>query len=226
MMKTAFGYSLPMVSPSILACERSNAINQASASKKYGVKMLHFDVMDGHFVAKKTSFYPRFVRSFKFNDFVKDVHLMVNHPLNKVPGYLEAGANIITFHLEAYKDEKEVLKTIKAIQRGGAKAGLSLKPGTPIDALKPYIDVIDLILLMSVEPGLGGQQFMPEAVTRAKGIRKMIEESHRDILLEIDGGINARTSPLVRPYVDIFVTGTHLFCHEDEFQERFDNLTR
>ncbi|MCQ2800027.1 MAG: ribulose-phosphate 3-epimerase [Bacilli bacterium] len=206
---------LPQVAPSVLACNRHNAILEAAETKDYGVKILHFDMMDGKFVPQKTSFHPGFVMSHHFDGFIKDVHLMVINPINRVDAYLEAGADVITFHLEAYKTKKAVMRTIEKIKAGGALAGLSIKPDTPVSALLPFMGMVDLILLMSVEPGMGGQKFMPESVQRAKDIRSLIRKEGRDIILEIDGGINAVTSKLVSSYVDIFVSGSYLFGHSD-----------
>lgn len=224
-MKKLRNINLPQVAPSVLACDRRNAMKEASSTKELGVKILHFDMMDGKFVPKKTSFHPGFVMSHYLDGFIKDVHLMVNNPSKRIEGYLDAGADIITFHLEAYEEDWEIIETIMKIKEGGALAGLSIKPNTPVEKLIPFLKFVDLVLLMSVEPGMGGQSFMPEAVKRAKKIRSLIEKTQRDIILEIDGGINAETAKLVRPYVDIFVSGTYLFGHDD-FEERMKALLK
>jgi len=224
-MKKIHDVLLPQVAPSVLACDRKKALIQASETKELGVKILHFDVMDGKFVSKKTSFHPGFVMSHYLDGFIKDVHLMVKNPLKRVPAFLEAGANIITFHLEAYKYPSKIKETIELIKQGGALAGLSIKPDTPVEALIPYLGMVDLVLLMSVEPGMGGQEFMPEAVNRAKAIKSLINKGKHDVILEIDGGINATTAKLVRSYIDIFVSGTYLFGHSD-FESRMQAILK
>ncbi len=176
------------ISPSLLAANFADLKEQLTALKQAGIKHLHIDVMDGHFVPA-ISFGTPFVKNLKTQyDFFLDVHLMVSEPLKQIPQFIDAGADGLTLHVEAGSQE-EILKALNLIKHSDLKAGISLKPATDIEALIPFKEQIDLILLMSVEPGAGGQKFMPDALTRAQKIRQLFPE----VELQIDGGINNDT---------------------------------
>lgn len=202
------------VAPSILSADFANLAQDCTPLLSKDNRMLHFDVMDGLFVPNISVGLP-VLRSLKaaLPDAIYDVHLMIQRPLEYVEEFAKAGADYITFHVEA---ESPIEETLEAIHHTGAKAGISLRPGTPVDALFPYLDAVDLILVMSVEPGFGGQAFMPEAPRRIAALRKEAERQGTALLLEVDGGINADTAPLcARAGVDILVAGNAVFKADD-----------
>lgn len=195
------------IAPSILAANSALLGTEAELLQKAGADFIHFDVMDGHFVPNIT-FGPKILKDMKkYTDLPFDVHLMVDEPERFVPWYADAGADIITFHLEATKNPETL---VKLIHQHKLKCGISIKPKTNIDTLKPLLGDIDLILVMSVEPGFGGQKFIPETPDKIRSIKKLI--GARNILVEVDGGINADTASLCRNAdADILVAGTSVF---------------
>jgi ribulose-phosphate 3-epimerase len=212
--------SYPAVAPSILTVPREK-IPEALAlveSCRAQAPFIHIDVMDGIFVPA-TSFTAEEVRKIASRPtLVADTHIMVAHPFASAVRYVEAGADIVTFHYEACPDEASRRATIAAIKKAGAYAGLSLKPETPVEALAPYLGAVDLILLMSVEPGKGGQPFLPASLGRLAALRAMADQLplEKRPLLEIDGGINDVTGPqAVAAGADILVAGSYLFGHPD-----------
>ena len=205
----------PCLSPSLLACQPSNTSEGIKGAESIGAPFIHIDVMDGKFV-KNVSFGVDFVREVHDkHHMLNDTHIMIEKPWEKVEDFLKAGSNIITFHLEACDDAKEVRETIKKIHDGGAYAGISIKPHTPVESLIPFISEVDLVLVMCVEPGWGGQKFIPETYERISLVKKMIKDSLSKALLEVDGGINDITGPKsIEAGADILVTGTYLFGDE------------
>ena len=197
------------IAPSILSANSAEFGVEVSALQKAKADIIHFDVMYGHFVPNIT-FGPKILKDMrKYTDLLFDVHLMVDNPYRFVPWYAEAGAGIITFHLEATPAPDKVLQLIHSY---GIKAGLSLKPNTDVSLLLPYLDDTDLILVMSVEPGFGGQKFIETSTQKIKHIRDMIKQ--RDILIEVDGGINPQTAKLcINAGADILVAGTSVFAN-------------
>lgn len=204
-----------IVAPSILSLDYANVSEQLKQLNESKAEWLHFDVMDGHFVPNLT-FGPDLLKGFKkCTDMVMDVHIMVEDPVFFTDVFLKAGADILTFHYEACKDEKEVRMICEKIHARHAKAGVSVKPGTPISVLDPLLDVIDVVLIMSVEPGFGGQSFMEDMLEKVRYIKKQIVEQNRSTLIEIDGGINADTAKLAKAAgVDVLVAGSYVFRND------------
>lgn len=204
-----------IVAPSILSLDYANVSEQLKQLNESKAEWMHFDVMDGHFVPNLT-FGPDLLKGFKkCTDMVMDVHIMVEDPAFFSDVFLKAGADILTFHYEACKDEKEVRMICEEIHACHAKAGVSVKPGTPISVLDPLLDVIDVVLIMSVEPGFGGQSFMEDMLDKVRYIKKQIAEQNRSTLIEIDGGINADTAKLAKAAgVDVLVAGSYVFRND------------
>ncbi len=199
------------IAPSILAADSAKFGSEAALLETAGADLIHFDVMDGHFVPNLT-FGPKILKDMKkHTDLMFDVHLMVCDPLRFIPWFADAGADIITFHIEAVENCREV---ISLIHRYGCKAGISLKPHTEVSAIAPFCDEVDLILVMSVEPGFGGQKFIESTPKKIKQIKDII--GNRPILTEVDGGINMQTAPIcIDAGADILVAGTAVFANGD-----------
>ncbi|MDL9947500.1 ribulose-phosphate 3-epimerase [Gordonia sp. ABSL11-1] len=205
-----------MIAPSILAADFANLAAEARAVAGPGVDRadwLHVDVMDAHFVPNLTLGLPVVESLLKATDIPIDCHLMIEDPGRWAPPYAEAGAYNVTFHAEATDDPTAVARDIRA---AGSKAGLSIKPGTPLD---PYLEILrdfDTLLIMSVEPGFGGQKFMPEVLAKARAIRTVIDNDDLRLLVEIDGGINADTiEEAAEAGIDCFVAGSAVYGAED-----------
>ena len=179
--------------------------------------MLHLDVMDGHFV-DNLSFGPAFASHIRKNSEIPlDVHLMVTNPSKFIEPFAKAGADLITIHLESEGDTHETLKQIK---KQKVKRGLSIRPNSDIMSIRPFLKEVDLVLLMSVNPGFGGQGFMPESIERIKQLRALIKESGKPIWLEVDGGINKDTiTKVVQAGADALVAGNAIFGNGDSHQQ-------
>ena len=215
-----------IISPSILGADFMNFDTEVQKMKNTGIKWMHFDVMDGHFV-KNTSLGDLFLERVKDqNDFVKDVHIMIENPLAAVEKYAKNGADYLTFHYEACKDDAEVFEVIDKIHEYGMKAGVSIKPGTAVEKIYPFLHSLDLVLIMSVEPGMGGQKFIDLSLNKISALRDKIDEEKVSVLISVDGGINDITGPDCRKVgVDILVAGQYLFGRDD-FKERYESLLK
>ncbi len=201
---------MAQVAPSILAADFANLAQDCLRATSKENPMLHFDVMDGVFVPNISIGIP-VLKSLKkaLPNHVYDVHLMIVRPDRYVNAFAEAGADYITLHVES---ESDVAATCRKIHAAGCKAGVSLRPGTPTDALKPYLAVVDKILVMSVEPGFGGQTFMPDAPERIRAIRRLADTQDHTIEIQVDGGINPQTAKLcLDAGADILVAGSAVF---------------
>lgn len=206
----------PMIAPSILSADFANLAAEAAAVSHDGATRadwLHVDVMDAHFVPNLTLGLPIVESLLKATDIPLDCHLMIENPDRWAPPYAEAGAHNVTFHAEATDNPIAVGRDIRA---AGAKAGLSIKPGTP---LQPYLEILrdfDTLLIMSVEPGFGGQSFIPDVLSKAREIRKFIHAEELKLLVEIDGGINAATiEQAAEAGIDCFVAGSAVYGADD-----------
>ena len=197
------------ISPSILSADFSQLGNEIKRLEQGGADMIHVDVMDGHFVPNLT-IGPTVIKSLrKYTNLPFDVHLMIDPVHRYIKDYSDAGADIITFHPEATENVLETINLIKSLNK---KVGISLNPKTEIKVAKEYLDKIDLVLIMSVYPGFGGQKFIDDVVQKIKDLDKIREESNLNFKIEIDGGINFKTSIIaIEAGVDILVSGTTIF---------------
>lgn len=204
-----------IIAPSILSLDYANVSEQLKELNESKAEWMHFDVMDGHFVPNLT-FGPDLLKGFKKAvDMVMDVHIMVDDPKTMAKVFINAGADIVTFHLEAVKDMEECIALCREIRQMGAKAGVSVNPATPIDALLPYLKEMDLVLIMSVVPGFGGQSFIADVLDKVKALRNEIDKHAYETLIEIDGGVNLETcKQCVEAGVDAVVAGSYVFKND------------
>lgn len=204
-----------IIAPSILSLDYANVSEQLKELNESKAEWMHFDVMDGHFVPNLT-FGPDLLKGFKKAvDMVMDVHIMVDDPQTMAKVFINAGADIVTFHLEAVKDIEECISLCREIRQMGAKAGVSVNPATSIDELLPYLKEMDLVLIMSVVPGFGGQSFIADVLDKVKALRNEIDKHAYQTLIEIDGGVNLETcKQCVEAGVDAVVAGSYVFKND------------
>jgi ribulose-phosphate 3-epimerase len=202
------------LAPSILAANFASLEVDINRMIQHRLEYLHYDIMDGHFVPNISFGVPVVASISKLFNVIHDVHLMIEKPRDFFDVFIKAGANIITFHYEVGNDVKTMLSWIDYLHLHNIKAGISIKPKTPVDVLEPLIKHIDVCLVMSVEPGFGGQMFLSSALNKIIWLRKKIDETKSKALIEVDGGINAETGKQCRVAgVDILVAGSYLFNH-------------
>lgn len=208
-----------IIAPSILSSDFANLETEIKRLEENGADWVHVDVMDGHFVPNLTIGAP-VVKAIKpVTKLPMDVHLMIENPAKYVKDFALAGADIITFHYEATKETTfEVINIIKSY---GVKVGISIKPKTPVSAIKPYLDMVDLVLIMTVEPGFGGQKFMEDCADKIIEVKAY---SNKDIIVEVDGGVNAQTSQHCKKCgADALVAGSYVF-NSDDMKEAIESL--
>ena len=198
------------IAPSILSADFAYLAQDCRDVLNAGADWLHVDVMDGDFVPNLSLGIPVLAGLSKAVDAFYDVHLMIRRPLEYIEAFARAGADFITFHLEA---DSDVEKTIEAIHAAGCKAAGSVKPATPVEEVFPYLDRLDMVLIMSVEPGFGGQKFMPQAVDKIAVLRERVGDG---LMIQVDGGVDANTAPLcTRAGADVLVAGSAVFGKKD-----------
>ncbi len=196
--------------PSILSADFARLAEEIAVVESAGVSMVHLDVMDGHFVPNITIGPPVIAKLRKYSRLVFDAHLMISEPNKYAEQFIEAGANHITFHIET---ANQPLKLIDKLHDLGCSAGICLNPETPVEAIKSVGPLCDMVLVMTVRPGFGGQEFMPEAAKKISRIREMVGP---DIRIEVDGGIDPKTTPIVVSYgADTLVAGNAIFAKKD-----------
>ena len=201
------------ISPSVLGADLMNLGNEIRRVEELGIGWLHLDHMDGHFVPN-ISFGPDFVRAMRRQtELFLDVHLMLSEPMKYIETYAKAGADLITVHVEADDDAETMLRAIAA---QGVKAGISIKPATPAKAIEPLLPLCDLVLVMTVEPGFGGQSLREDCIAKIPELKDMIKKTGRDILIEVDGGVKRENAEkVVKAGADVLVMGTGLFRADD-----------
>jgi ribulose-phosphate 3-epimerase len=198
-----------IVSASILSADMSKISETVKMLESSNVDWLHFDVMDGVFVDNISFGIPVLEATNKCTDMFMDVHLMIINPLKYIEQFAAAGADMITFH---YESESDVMTTINKIHSLGLKAGISIRPNTSVDVLIDFLDIVDMVLIMSVEPGFGGQGFIPESLEKVKFISEYYKKANQTKFIQIDGGINDKTAPVaVEAGVNALVSGSYLF---------------
>lgn len=205
---------MAILAPSILSADFADLGNDIRKTIKGGADYIHIDVMDGMFVPSISFGMPVIKSIRKVTDMYFDVHLMIDDPGRYINEFKEAGADGLTIHAEACGD---VAGTLKKIKDAGMDPSLSIKPGTPVSDITEYLDMVKMILIMSVEPGFGGQKLIPETVNKVRELRKIIDADHPDVLIEIDGGINIENvKDIVDAGVDVIVAGSAVFKNDVE----------
>jgi ribulose-phosphate 3-epimerase len=206
------------VSPSLLSCDFSKWAEEIAAAKAAGANLIHWDIMDAHFVPNLTFGHPVVKKLRPHSDLVFDVHLMIDDPVTYAPKFREAGADIITMHIEspAFDSPEKITTTLKGLKDSGCAVGLVVKPKTPAEAIFPYLDLCDIILVMTVEPGFGGQSFMADMLPKIETLKSEIEKRALDCAIEVDGGVDGETKDLCfKAGATAFVAGSYLFGKPD-----------
>lgn len=213
-----------LVAPSILSADFSKLGEEIQRVELAKADWIHFDVMDGHFV-NNISFGLPVLESIKgVHHLVNDVHIMISNPKEYAKRFVEAGADYLTFHYEACQNDAEVFEIIDIIHDAGGKAGISVKPDTPINKIYPFLFSLDLVLIMTVEPGFGGQSFLNSCLNKVLRLHSYLESIERKVLIEVDGGINDVTgAKCVEMGADVLVAGSYIF-HAENVEEAIGKL--
>lgn len=200
-----------IISPSILAADFGNLNKEIERISE--AQWVHIDVMDGHFVPNISFGLPIVSAVRKLTAQVLDVHLMISNPLTYAERFVKAGADFVVFHMESDDDPKEV---IRAVRNAGAKVGAAIKPGTPVEVLYDVMDSLDLALIMTVEPGFGGQSFLFDTVPKIRALRTFCNENGLNVPIQVDGGINLETAAIcAQAGADVLVAGSYVFASDD-----------
>ena len=209
-----------IISPSILSADFANLERDVKKVEDCGADWVHVDVMDGHFVPNITIGVPVVKSLKKITNLSLDVHLMIENPDKYAEPFAKSGADILTFHYETVK-ENDIVNLITKIKSFGIKAGISIKPKTRPDVLLPYFDIVDMVLVMTVEPGFGGQSFMSDCAEKIKFIR---QNSPEDLIIQVDGGINAQTGKICKDFgANSLVAGSYIYGASD-IKQAIDSL--
>lgn len=201
------------IAPSLLSCDFSKFGEEIERVDKAGADIMHLDVMDGHFVPNLTFGAPIVKKVRKYSEKPFDAHLMISNPLQYIEDFAKAGSDIISFHIEADSDIDE---TISKIEEMGVKPAIAIKPKTNVEDVFPYLDRLYMVLIMTVEPGFGGQKFMADMMPKVVKLKEEIKRRNLDVLIEVDGGIDKNTIRTAYDAgIDIFVAGTAVFGQED-----------
>ena len=207
---------MAIVAPSILSADFANLERDMNVIRDAGAPWAHVDIMDGHFVPNITIGIPVVKALRRVSDLTLDVHLMITEPGRYAEAFCKAGADFLTVHLEADTPER-ILQTLIDIRAMGVKAGISVKPGTPAEALEPYLTFCNMILIMTVEPGFGGQKFMENMMGKLRYLRSRLDVCNPGCLLEVDGGVDASTAPICKAAgANVLVSGSAFFKAADK----------
>ena len=206
---------MAILSPSILSADYMHFHADMDETKRNGAKWLHVDIMDGHFVPNMSFGYAWVKSMRKITDLVLDVHLMIDTPIKYAEEFCKAGADYLTIHVEADTPEN-IEKTLELIRSLGVKPGIVVKPKTPAEAVAPYLSMVDMVLVMTVEPGFGGQKFMADMMPKLKKLREMLDEVNPNCHLEVDGGVDLTTGEVCKENgADVLVAGSAFFGAAD-----------
>ena len=205
-----------ILAPSILSCDYMNMQRDFAACKENGAKWLHVDIMDGHFVPNLSFGYSLVKAMRPVTDLVLDVHLMIDTPIKYAEEFCKAGADYLTIHVEADTPEN-IRKTLELIRSLGVKPGIVVKPKTPAEAIEEYLPLVDMVLVMTVEPGFGGQKFMADMMPKVKKLREMLDKVNPACHLEVDGGVDLNTVVQCKENgANVFVAGSAYFGAQDK----------